>query len=236
MNLNTLNLNALKLTASVVTLVLAGSSSAAALQDENHSRRRALEHELRAVHVQIEQHQREDREVPKHLVEMEAQLARELHAVEASHEARVEEVFAWLLTFNEEESIELLQLRELNPREFHERMQHLLPWFEHMQELRREDEEQYELERESHLFEVKSDRLAREYHEASPDERTHLKEEMRGTLKRLFEVRLSLRRLQIERLETELSELRQQVERMSKSPDEMIARRLEMMLREGEEW
>lgn len=196
-----------------------------------------LRERLGDVEAEITRLEARDRPVPHGLAVEERELRERLEEIErAHHMEESQEVLAFLQEISPEHAAELRHLLEEDPDEFLEHMGDLYEWVEHMHHLEEEDPELFELEKNSHRLRVQCDQLASRYRERREAERSQVAKELRDSLQTLFDLRIRIRRMQIDRLEKELKELRNGLDMMTGSRASMIDARFNTMIHGDVDW
>ncbi len=198
-------------------------------------KREQIAAELDRVQNRIRKLESQTREVPQELQNMESELR------EAMEEMEVRDFIGtkalnMLDQISKNQTDRLRRMRDRNEDEFFEVIVELVPWLEEMEEMQREDPEMFDLERKSHDLHFTCEQLADKAREAKPEARKRIKADLRQRITELFELRLKMRDLQIKRLETELAEVRRQVENMGNKQQEMIDRRMDQLLNTDDDW
>ena len=96
--------------------------------------------------------------------------------------------------------------------------------------LERNDPEMFKLVQEDNELERRTHELGQQFRQAAPDKRNELKKQLVELVGRQFDVRLQRRALELKRMETELTRLRESMERRSKSREQIVERRLDELI------
>lgn len=99
-------------------------------------------------------------------------------------------------------------------------------------ELQRTDPELYEAERQDMELERRTFELVGKYRQASAQERAALKMEVQEAVAKHFEVRQRKRQLQLTRMERELKQMREEIQRRDEAKDQIVGRRLNELIGE----
>lgn len=145
-----------------------------------------------------------------------------------------------IITEREPEEVDhLLELKEINPAEYHEIL--LRTWREQqiLERLKKEDPKKYEQVKRRQQLERITRKLAREYRESDNEKRQQeIKQELRKKLDELFDLRETEREAEIVRLEKELDKMRKIVKERKTKKEEIVVNHLNKLLgvKEYLEW
>ena len=88
------------------------------------------------------------------------------------------------------------------------------------------DPEMFKLEQSDQEFGQRSMELAAAYRRAATDQRDALRKQLREVIDEHFDVRQKLRELQLKRLEQQLEQLKQAIEKRAKVRNQIVERRI----------
>jgi hypothetical protein len=128
---------------------------------------------------------------------------------------------------------EIKALKSINPPEFHERIVEILGVKHHLDFVKRNDPERYELMLQEAQMDQKSRQLSEQYRRTkTTEEKARIKLELRTLLDRLFDIREQNKQGEIKHLEEELARLKSTMAERRKNKSQIVTGRLEELLDE----
>ena len=160
-----------------------------------------------------------------------------------------ERILLFLNEFAPDRLEELAELKEANYMAYVRELHEVERLMREVEEVRRNDPEMFELIREEGKLRRRIMRLAREYRELhdrplAPDreeaqdiagKRKEIREEIGGLVSKLFDVKVRMRKREIERLREELARHEEALAKAQDRKDELVGRRIGLLLGEEED-
>jgi hypothetical protein len=145
----------------------------------------------------------------------------------------------WLKENEPARSEAMMRLKKERPEDYERMLQQVAMEIREMKALERKEPERYEARLKQRKLEYRSTELVEKIQAAGADQDTgDLREELRGVLSQLFDLREEERALELRRLEDEMARLRDVMEKRKKLKDDIVERRLAELLGEDSlmEW
>ncbi|MFH1226621.1 MAG: hypothetical protein V1701_01805 [Planctomycetota bacterium] len=147
-----------------------------------------------------------------------------------------EEIYGFLKEFDPERLEKIQLLEKENPELFMRVLQEANQRLIKLKELKERDPARYQQMMTEHTMERSVRDLSKKYRESqTPQEKETIKNEMRQTLDKIFELKELQRETEIKKLEEEVNKLKEKMKKRKTNKDKIIDRRIKIMTGEEEQ-